>query len=87
MTPMAVEVAEVLAVWRETEHELRVIPRDDPGRDALESSISDLGLLYKWLTSEATARSAARLTASRATIDGARQLLRSISERRPGENP
>jgi hypothetical protein len=82
MTRMAVAVDEVLAIWRDTDRQLRVIPKDDPGRHALEESISDLGLLYKWLTCEATAQSAARLTASRSTIDAARQLLRSIDERR-----
>jgi hypothetical protein len=78
---MAVTVDEVLAVWRESERRLRVIPRDDPGRDAIEASIADLGLLYKWLTSDATARSAARLTASRDSIEAARKLLRTLDER------
>jgi len=82
---MAVEAAEVLAVWRETERRLRVIPKDDPGRDALEASISDLGLLYKWLTSDTTARTAARLTASRDTIDASRALLRAMDDRRARE--
>ena len=78
---MAVTVDEVLAVWRESERRLRVIPKNDPGRDAIEASIADLGLLYKWLTSDATARTAARLTSSRDTIEAARKLLRTLDEK------
>jgi hypothetical protein len=79
---MAVAVQEVVAVLDETQRRLRVIAPDDPGRDALEASLSDLRLLYKWLTTETTATSATRLRASRQTIDMARQVLREQAPRR-----
>ncbi|HET9084088.1 MAG TPA: hypothetical protein VFN41_06745 [Candidatus Limnocylindrales bacterium] len=75
---MAVAIQEVNAVLDETQRRLWVIAPDDPGRDALEASLSDLRLLQKWLTIETTASSATRLTASRRTIDRAKQLLREI---------
>ena len=75
---MAVAIQEVVAVLDETQRRLWVIAPDDPGRDALEASLSDLRLLHKWLTTETTASSATRLTASRQTIDRANQLLRGI---------
>jgi hypothetical protein len=78
---MAVAIAEVAAVLDETQRRLRVIPADDPGREALEASLSDLRLLYKWLTTETTATSATRLTASHLTIERGRQLLRQIAGR------
>jgi len=73
---MAVAVEEVALVMDETQRRLRVIAPDDPGRDALEASLADLRLLYKWLTNETTATSATRLEASRLTIAMARQVLR-----------
>ena len=76
---MAVTVDEVVDAWRACELRLRVIPRDDPGRDRIQASIEDLQLLFKWLTTSATAQSA-RLTASRSTIERARHLLREIDE-------
>lgn len=75
---MAVAIEEVVAVLAETQQRLRVIAPDDPGRDALEASLSDLRLLHKWLTTETTATSATRLNASQQTIDRARRLLREI---------
>jgi len=72
---MAVALQEVVAVLAETQHRLRVIAPDDPGREALEASLADLRLLHKWLTSETTASSAARSVASQQTIDRARRLL------------
>ena len=77
---MAVTVDEVVDAWRASELRLRVIPRDDPGRDRIQASIEDLQLLFKWLTTSATAQAAARLTASRSTIERARHLLREIDE-------
>ena len=56
---MAVALQEVVAVLAETQHRLRVIAPDHPGREALEASLADLRLLHKWLTSETTASSAA----------------------------
>jgi hypothetical protein len=76
---MAVAVEEVAVVHEETRSRLRVIAPDDPGRDALEASLADLRLLYKWLTTENTVTSASQLTASRLTIDRARLLLREIN--------
>jgi hypothetical protein len=78
---MAVAIQEVIDVLDETQRRLRVIAPDDPGREALEASLSDLRLLRKWLTTETTASSATRLTASQQTIDRARQLLREIRRR------
>ncbi|HET8786279.1 MAG TPA: hypothetical protein VFM38_11635 [Candidatus Limnocylindrales bacterium] len=78
---MAVALHEVGAVLDETQRRLRVIAPDDPGRDALEASLSDLRLLYQWLTTERTAGSARRLRASRDTIEQARTLLRQIRDR------
>lgn len=75
---MAVAVGEVVDVVEETQRRLRVIAPDDPGRDALEASLSDLRLLHGWLTTNTTASSATRLSASRLTIDRATQLLREI---------
>ena len=78
---MAVAIREVVDVLDETQRRLRVIAPDDPGREALEASLSDLRLLHKWLTAETTASSAARLTASQQTIDRARRLLSEIRGR------
>jgi hypothetical protein len=72
---MALAIQEVNAVLDETQRRLGQIAPDDPGRDALEASLSDLRLLQKWLTTETTASSATRLTASRQTIDRANELL------------
>ncbi|MFL5684470.1 MAG: hypothetical protein ACJ77D_00310 [Chloroflexota bacterium] len=76
---MAVKVEDVLSVASQTERRLLVIAPDDPGRDALEASLADLRLLYKWLTTETTAESAARLEASRSTIEMAHRLLRKVN--------
>jgi hypothetical protein len=70
--PVVVAIEEVDAVLYETERPLRVIPKDDPGRDALEASLSDLRVLHRWLSTTTTAESAARLSASRDTIERAR---------------
>ena len=75
---MAVALQEVTAVLDETRQRLRLIAPDDPGRDALEASLSDLRLLYTWLTTESTATSATRLRASHETIELARRLLRDV---------
>ena len=75
---MAVALQEVAAVLDETQRRLRVIAPDDPGRDALEASLSDLRLLHKWLSTESTATSATRLRASHDAIDRARRLLRNV---------
>ena len=72
---MVVAIEEVVAVLAQTQRRLRVIAPDDPGREALEASLSDLRLLHEWLTSETTASSAARSVASQQTIDRARRLL------------
>ena len=78
---MAVALQEVAAVLGETQRRLRVIAPDDPGRDALEASLSDLRLLHKWLSTESTATSATRLRASHETIERGRGLLREIRDR------
>jgi len=77
---MAVALQEVAAVLDETQRRLCVVAPDDPGRDALEASLSDLRLLHKWLSAESTASSATRLRASHDTIERARGLLRGIAE-------
>ncbi len=82
---MAVAIQEVNAVLDETQRRLWVIAAEDPGRDALEASLSDLRLLQKWLTNDTTASSATQLTATRQTIDRARQLLREIHSPSGGE--
>lgn len=78
---MAVAVEEVVAALDDTERHLQVIPEDDPRRPGLESSLADLRILHHWLTNEAIAASANRLTACQSTLDHARRLLRDI----PGE--
>ena len=75
---MAVALRDVAAVLDETQRRLRVIAPDDPGRDALEASLSDLRLLHKWLSTESTAMSATRLRASHEAIERGRGLLREI---------
>ena len=72
---MAVAIQDVVAVLAETQDRLHAIAPDDPGREALEASLSDLRLLQTWLTSETTASAAARSVASQQTIDRARRLL------------
>ena len=75
---MGVAIQEVIAVLGATQRRLSAVAPDDPGRAALEASLSDLRLLHRWLTTETTSTSATRLTASRRTIDRAAQLLREI---------
>jgi hypothetical protein len=75
---MALALQEVAAVLEETQRRLRVIAPDDPGREPLEASLADLRLLYEWLTTESTASSARRLSASHDTIELARRLLRQL---------
>ena len=82
---MAVAIQEVIAVLDETQRRLSVIAPGDPGRDALEASLSDLRMLQKWRNIDATASSATRLTASRQTIDRAKQLLGEIHGASRGE--
>jgi hypothetical protein len=72
---VAVEVREVLDLWREAERTLRVVPADSPVSNALSSEIEQLRLSYHSLTSPTAIETAETIARTRRVIAQTRRTL------------
>jgi len=77
---MALEIEEVLALWREAERVLQQLPRGAPERKLVSAEVVNLRRTYRRLTAESRA-TAETLAESRVTIESAQVTLERARER------
>jgi chemotaxis regulatin CheY-phosphate phosphatase CheZ len=77
---MAVEVEELLAVWREAERTLKVLEPGSPTADELKAEVEDLRATYSGLTSDAAPRTVEAIARTRDVIEQTGRTLRAARE-------